>query len=126
MSNYHYNHNLSRQTNQLIRIHSSLCQATTASNCRAAFRCIGIDSIIQFVNISFVQVFASFNLLLCSRIRHYSFEYIEQLVQLQLPISPNQLYIYRNKKSQEKAKSYRIPIQSFLNESQKEKTNDEI
>lgn len=124
MSNYRYNHNLTRQTNQIIRIHNSLIQATTSLSCRAAFRCIGIDSQVQFVNISCVQVFATFNILLCSRIRHYTIEYIEHLIQSHLPISPNQLYIFQKKKSQETNKSYRIPIPAFINKQKKNKNDD--
>lgn len=44
MSNYHYNHKLTRQTNRIICIHNSLIQATTWLSCGATFRRIGIDS----------------------------------------------------------------------------------
>lgn len=114
MSNYRYNPQLSRQTNQILRIHNSLIQSTAPMNCRASFRCIGIDSQIKFITLDSVQVIAVFNILLCSRIRNYTVQYIEQLIQWQMPLSQNQIYIYNHKNLQNKPKSSRITIPSFI------------
>lgn len=50
MSNYKYNQNLSRQTNQIIKIYTALLQSNTTLHCRAAFRAIGIDIQISISN----------------------------------------------------------------------------
>ena len=40
--------------------------------------------------------------------------YIEQLIQWQMPLSQNQIYIYNHKNLQNKPKSSRITIPSFI------------
>ena len=137
-----YNPLLSRQTNQILRIHNSLIQSTAPMNYRASFRCIGIDSQIKFITLDSVQVIAVFNILLVVMltgapdtsyllhhviaafnylkikyifiIRNYTVQYIEQLIQWQMPLSQNQIYIYNHKNLQNKPKSSRITIPSFI------------
>lgn len=50
MSNYKYNQNLSRQTNQIIKIYTALLQSNTTLHRRAAFRAIGINIQISISN----------------------------------------------------------------------------
>ncbi|KAK8866650.1 hypothetical protein M9Y10_009616 [Tritrichomonas musculus] len=80
MSNYRYISLLTRQTNQIINMHTALYQSTSQLNCRSAFRSIGIDTQVRIFNNN-VQILASFNLNLINKIRDYQ-------------LTPNQQYIY--------------------------------
>lgn len=95
MSNYKYNNSISRQSNQIIKIYTALAQATTQAHCRAAFRGIGIEPVVRFVN-NKVQILTNFNLNLINKVREYQISQIIQLVNTHLPLTPNQQYIYQN------------------------------
>ena len=117
MSNYRYIDNLSRQSNQIIKIHCSLRQATTQYHCRAAFRSIGITTKIIFEN-NYIKILATYNFNLITRIKEYSIPHILNLIETNSQLTPIQSYIYsnyvRNQNSNNSLnRSYRITLPSF-------------
>lgn len=102
MSNYKNNNELSRQTNQILKIHIALCQSTTMYHCRSAFKAIGIETI----------VFANLNLCKITKIREYQIWHIDLLIKNYMPLIPNQIYIYQNYQNKNRSSS-RIPIMQF-------------
>lgn len=92
------------------------CKSTTTLHYRAAFRAIGIDTQISISN-NGVQLFATFNLLLIKKDRDYQISHITQLINSNLPLTPNQTYIYNcHKKNENPTKSSsNMPIPDFSN-----------
>ena len=92
-SNFKPRPELTKLTNQLLKIHTCLHKACTPMCCRSAFRAIGITSkIIDNDQSKKIEV-ATFDLKLCSKIRMYSLTNIQQLRQNNIPLTPNQITI---------------------------------
>lgn len=105
----------SQQTNQIIKIVSSLYKSAIPPNCKAAFKAAGITSNITYQNGTKTEL-AHFDLMNCSKVRHYSKAYIYELVQNGVPLTINQNNIYRTYHQQEHRKSnFRIPLAYFPN-----------
>lgn len=111
MSNYKNNNELSRQTNQILKIHTALCQSTTMFHCRSAFKAIGIETIVRYDG-NILKVFANLNLCKITKIREYQIEHIDLLIKNFMPLTPNQIYIYQNYQNKNRSSS-RIPIMQF-------------
>lgn len=115
MSNYHYIDNISKQSNQIIKIQTSLRQATTQFHCRAAFRSIGIYANTQFFT-NYIKLYASFDFSLITRIKEYTLSHILQLVKSDLQLTRIQFEIYSKYiKNTEKASTTnrRLPLPCF-------------
>lgn len=93
MPNYRYMSSLSRQTNQIIKNSTALYQSTSQLNCRSVFCSTGIDTQVRILNNN-VQILAFFNLNLINKILHYQISHIEQLINSNFQLTPNQQYIY--------------------------------
>ena len=121
MSNYRYISLLTRQTNQIINMHTALYQSTSQLNCRSAFRSIGIDTQVRNLNNN-VLILASFNLNLINKIRDYQISHIQQLINSNFQLTPNQQYIYDCYKRASKINTNtntRITMPYFSNQSNK-------
>ena len=111
-SNYHVNTSLSKQTNQIIKIYHSLSQACSAKNCGSAFRAIGIRT--KFENVNGVErEVAYLDITKCIKIRGYQISHIQQLIENNMPLTPNQQFIWQNQNTQEKNKSHYIKLLDF-------------
>ncbi len=106
---------LSRQTNQIIKVIKCLYQASTPPNCKAAFKAAGITGKITNQNGNFIE-FSQFDLTNCIKVRHYSRAYINELAQNRIPLTINQQMIFRRITQQESQKAKnRIPLTYFPN-----------
>lgn len=114
---------LSYQTNQILKIHQTLYQACTPTNCMSAFRSIGIIPRIYKIDDKFYEII-EFDVTKCAKIRGYKISYIEELIARNAPLTPNQQFIYlqhinkNNPNFQQDQTTYRIPIESFATNNQ--------
>lgn len=114
---------LSYQTNQILKIHQTLYQACTPTNCMSAFRSIGIIPRIYKIDDKFYEII-EFDVTKCAKIRGYKISYIEELIARNAPLTPNQQLIYQqhinqnNPNFQQDQTIYRIPIESFATNNQ--------
>lgn len=96
-SNYHVNASLSKQTNQIIKIYHSLSQACSAKNYASAFRAIGIRTKLENVN-GVEREVVYLDITKCIKIRGYQISHIQQLIENNMPLTPNQQFIWQNQK----------------------------
>lgn len=106
---------LSQQTNQIIKIIISLYRSAIPPTCKSAFKAAVITSKIRYDNGSITEL-AHFDLMNCSKVRHYSKAYINELVFNGKPLSINQITLYRQYRQQENQRGHnRFPLTYFPN-----------
>ena len=90
MNNYRNNPQVSNLTNQIWKIHNSLYRVCIPSNCKSAFKSIGIDSEIISENGARKET-ATFKIEDCAKIRCYYINHIIELIQNNRELTPNQI-----------------------------------
>lgn len=112
MNNYRNNPQVSNLTNQIWKIHNSLYRVCIPSNCKSAFKSIGIDSEIISENGARKET-ATFKIEDCAKIRCYYINHIIELIQNNRELTPNQieilsLYQQKQEENAEVRKRFRL------------------
>ncbi|KAK8896170.1 hypothetical protein M9Y10_014064 [Tritrichomonas musculus] len=113
-SNYKMKSDLSYITNQILKIQGSLFCVCNPIICHSAFRAIGIIPI-RYSENPYVEI-AGFDVRFCSKVRGYQISQIEYQIQNNIPLTPNQMFIYdqhKKNKNKNQKNSFRIEIPSF-------------
>ena len=112
MSNYKRKDDVSELTNQIIRAHGALLSAAPTVYCHSAFKAIGIVSKYVYSQGPLYE-FATFDILMCSKVRAYQTSHILELAQTNSYMTPNQKYILNQCHRTHLLPTSRIPIESF-------------
>ena len=98
--------NLSAQTNQILKLLSSLWQAANPINVMSAFRAAGIKTSTQLSTGIIAKTVVEVDVGCCTKVRHYSNDHIQSLIQAHVPLTEMQT------KASEKWSSRNIHAQS--------------
>lgn len=115
-SNFRNDPLLSYQSNQILKIQSTLSQASIAPNCIKAFNSAGIVTDYSIGNNNEINQFIRFDVTSCTHIRSYQIEYIQGLIENHQDLTSNQQLIYnRYNQPNNNQQNTRLPLQRFQN-----------
>lgn len=112
MGNYKRKDDVSELTNQIIRAHCALLSASHSVYCHSAFKAIGIISKYAFSQDPLYET-ATFDILMCCKIRGYQISHLLELAQTQSYMTPNQKYILSQCQTTHLLPTRRITLEFF-------------